>query len=173
MAKDVETSMEEGGASSGAKSSQRSEIFNGTQEKTATGFNRDGECRIKRSLLSVFALRENILTRPFSRSQKYVNDGRVRAKNESCSISSSWEERGDANASQRKGDEEKNWVKKVKKRVVRERRRGTNDREGEGKKNDAYCLPQPVIRLNGAFHGCALFEINTGRRCDEILPSDN
>lgn len=40
------------------------------------------------------------------------------------------------------------------------KKKGERDRRGSGareEENEAYCLPQPVIRLNGAFHGAGRF----------------
>lgn len=40
------------------------------------------------------------------------------------------------------------------------KKKGERDRRGLGareEENEAYCLPQPVIRLNGAFHGAGRF----------------
>lgn len=40
------------------------------------------------------------------------------------------------------------------------KKEGERDRRGLGareEENEAYCLPQPVIRLNGAFHGAGRF----------------
>lgn len=46
-------------------------------------------------------------------------------------------------------------------------------RQGQAEKKSEHCCPRSVIRLNGAFHGTALFETSAARRRDEISPGDN
>lgn len=53
------------------------------------------------------------------------------------------------------------WRKREKEKMGgKGKKKGERDRRGLGareEENEAYCLPQPVIRLNGAFHGAGRF----------------